>query len=1130
MAAPETSVAAERATGSDGLTTEQLAAIGSRDADTFCEAGAGSGKTRVLVERYCQAVATDGVPVEAVLAFTFTERAAAELRQRVRRRLMELGHRELARATDRAWVMTIHAFCRRLLAAQPLAAGLDPRFRVLDEAEAGRLRQRAVDDALAVVATGADGAVSRAIAAYRPYRIGEMAVAAHERLRSQGMGEPKLPAVPEPVRSLAAGAETEEPLDAADAEAALAARAVLEAVLEAFGARYRDLKSSRSALDFADLELHALELLRRSEAVSSLWRGRFEHVLVDEFQDTNRTQLALVEALRGPDTKVFVVGDENQSIYRFRNAELEVFRAERARAAESGTAMVRLGRNFRSSPSVLGAVNEIGGALLDGFQPLEGGSSNEAGPDSELLLTLDERSNGAVRWSELLGQLDPPPSERTATNVAEARALAERLRELVDAGEAERGEVVVLLRAFTHVDAYEDALRRAGLEPYVVGGRGYWSQQQVEDVIRLLGAIANPLDDEMLFGALSSPAADVSPDALWLLRAAVGEGKAVWPVVEHAFGDAEREPELADPSALEAVPAEDRVRLEQFCATLAGLRARAAVTSLEGLIESAITAFDYDLALLERSNGVARMANVRKLMHLAREFERHEGRNLAAFLAAAEASTHRDEREGMAAVRAEGHDGVRVMTIHAAKGLEFGVVAVPDLGRGLNAGHWPEDVVIGTAENGREPRFGMRLAFSTRKSFGLWELTELHGEESEAASEEGCRLVYVGATRAQRRLILSGTCKPADLEASDPKPGDSPLRRLLPRLAAAGWDGGDAEIRLPGPPGGPAAVRMRIRVDRASAERAAQLARRRPAPQRPPPADGEAGNLIESLPRPTPVGHLSYSALSEYEQCGYRFYAERVLGLAGAAIAAASTLGGEDPGPAGEIGASELVEPAPDADAGARASALAFGSAVHAALEWSARNGWAEPTLELLRERLVAQGGDPAEAERALDLVRGWLGSSVAAELMGSPARAEVPFVLSLAGSVVRGKIDLLVDTPRGPVVVDFKTDALEGRAASDLGGRYQAQRELYALVAAAGTGGTKPVRAIHAFLEAPDEPVAVELGPLELESARARLEGVIERIRGGEFAPTDSPTSAICFGCPAAANLCPHPAWRPPR
>src|SRR5581483_2955516 len=110
-------------------------------------------------------------------------------------------------------------------------------------------------------------------------------------------------------------------------------------------------------------------------------------------------------------------------------------------------------------------------------------------------------------------------------NVAEARALARRLRELVDAGEARRGDIVVLLRAFTHVDAYEDALRRAGLDPYVVGGRGYWSQQQVEDLLRLLGCVANPRDDEILFGALASPACGVSPDALWLIRQAAGPGK-----------------------------------------------------------------------------------------------------------------------------------------------------------------------------------------------------------------------------------------------------------------------------------------------------------------------------------------------------------------------------------------------------------------------------------------------------------------------------------------------------------------------------------------------------------------------------------------------------------------------------
>ena len=160
--------------------------------------------------------------------------------------------------------------------------------------------------------------------------------------------------------------------------------------------------------------------------------------------------------------------------------------------------------------------------------------------------------------------LEPPPSGSAPRIVAEARCLAQRLRELVDEGEAERGEIVVLLRAFTHVDAYEEALERAGLRPFVVGGRGYWTQQQVEDLIRLLGVISNPLDDEYLFGALASFANGVSPDALWLLRRGRGDRgwtpRHVWPVVAWRFGGAERTARLP-PEWLERIGEEDAERL-----------------------------------------------------------------------------------------------------------------------------------------------------------------------------------------------------------------------------------------------------------------------------------------------------------------------------------------------------------------------------------------------------------------------------------------------------------------------------------------------------------------------------------------------------------------------------------------
>ena len=368
-------------------TPEQRAAIEARDRDVFLEAGAGTGKTRVLVERYCEAIAVDGVEVDQILAFTFTERAAAELRERVRRSLMEraaearakgdteraAGLGANARATERAFITTIHGFCRRVLAAHPVAAGLDPRFRVLDEMEAARLRDRAFTAALAELMDHGGADAVRAAAAYRPYRLAEMTLAAHARLRSQGMDPPRLPPVAEAIRS-ADGDDEPDPLTAFELEAAGVARTALEALLEGFHRRYERLKAERSGLDFADLELRALALLRESAAVSEAWRERFAHVLVDEFQDTNRVQLDLIEELRGDGTRLFCVGDEHQSIYRFRNADLQVFRDRRAEAsADPGTELLALRGNFRSLPAPLAAVNEAGGALLDGFGGLTWG-------------------------------------------------------------------------------------------------------------------------------------------------------------------------------------------------------------------------------------------------------------------------------------------------------------------------------------------------------------------------------------------------------------------------------------------------------------------------------------------------------------------------------------------------------------------------------------------------------------------------------------------------------------------------------------------------------------------------------------------------------------------------------------
>ena len=229
---------------------------------------------------------------------------------------------------------------------------------------------------------------------------------------------------------------------------------------------------------------------------------------------------------------------------------------------------MELSGNFRSRPEVIGAVNALGERLLgDDFRPLRVGA-DPRGRSCRRGAGGRAAADRARRLGRRGIELEPAIDGRTPLNcLAEARFLAARLRELADAG-VDRGEMVVLLRAFTHLDAYEDSLERAGLRPYVVGGRGYWSQQQVADVCALLATIANPLDDQALFGALASPACGVAPDTLWLLRAAAGQRRHVWPALERAAGAGEAE--LAEPERLAQIPEPELALLRRFAATIAG--------------------------------------------------------------------------------------------------------------------------------------------------------------------------------------------------------------------------------------------------------------------------------------------------------------------------------------------------------------------------------------------------------------------------------------------------------------------------------------------------------------------------------------------------------------------------------
>jgi ATP-dependent helicase/nuclease subunit A len=1155
-------------------TPEQRAAIEARGRDVLLEAGAGSGKTGVMVERYARLVVDEGVSPDAVLAFTFTDKAAAELRARVRAELSRRAAGSGAKAVRAAallttiggaWITTIHGFCNRVLAAHPVAAGVDPGFRVLDQPEAERAAREAFDTALAEFLAGGEPAREETVAAYDLEGLRGVIVAIHDELRSRGIAEPSLPDPPasDPAEALAktieAAGECLEELKESDpkreaVEEALARltmpgpeptladlealriggtakalapfRDALEAaiartaeageggvayrhladLLRLYTAAFEAAKERRAGIDFEDLLILAARLLERAE-IGQAYRGRFSHLLVDEFQDTNRLQLRLIEALQGPKTQLVVVGDELQSIYSFRHADLDVFRRRREQIdADPGAELKSLSGNFRSRPEVIAAVNLFGAELLGPtYRPLRVGAPpadpapRGRGPAVELHLTARDG------WDEEGIELEPSIDGRTPLNcLAEARTLAARLWELHEAG-VERGSMVVLLRAFTHLDAHEDSLARAGLRPYVVGGRGYWSQQQVADVTALLLTIANPLDDEALFGALASPACAVAPDTLWLLRAAAGRRRHAWPALEVlALGG---EAELAAPERLDDIPAGERALLTEFATRLVGLRARAPRLSLSGLIEAAVTETGYDLATLLRPAGEARLANVRKLSRLAAAYESREGRDLRGMLDFLTARAETDT-EAQAATAAEGHDGVRIMTVHNAKGLEFEVVAVPDLARGLLAGGRRPVLALGREQ---PPRVGLQWRRLGRASVNLYDYGKLIEAGEVRDSEEGLRLFHVAATRARERLILSGVVRPE--APRELKPGTAVIERLVEALGAPREE--DSDVAVPGaearagldetfPPN-----EIAVRVNLPSPERAAELrdlhldtAADRPLGSGTPP-------LVERKPPIVPSRPLSYTAISAFEECGYRFYMERVLGLPAAVSAAAGPVADEGPS--------------------AREERSARGAAVHALLEWSQANSWGEPSAELARRHALAAGLDleAAEAEELVGPVRDWLGSPLRQEIAGAArVRAEVPILLRARGTVLRGSIDLLVEHEGAPpLVVDYKTDRLRGEDPAERAAHYEIQRSIYAL-AAAESLGAEEVEVAYVFLERAEAPARAILTRTDMDAGQARIDAAVEAISRGDFEPAPEPerTWDLCRGCPALGRLCSGP------
>jgi DNA helicase-2/ATP-dependent DNA helicase PcrA len=634
------------ATGA-GLSEPQRAAVAHAQGPLLIVAGAGTGKTRVLVERY-RRLRQEGVPAERILLLTFTEKAARELLDRV-----ELE--DYLPAGER-FVSTYHAFAQRFLQEEGWLCGIPKTFRIVSEVRKWELMR---DVLLA-------RRPPHLFHAQRPYeRIGEL-LKLVERAKQELVS-------PAEFRGWAdANATIDDPVLAAQREAAVVYT------------EYQDRLLAEERLDFDDTIYFSVQLLTREPSVAARQSQRFTHLMVDEFQDTNFAQSRLLELLAGTDRNLCVVGDDDQSIYKFRGASVANLR--RFRAVFPDAAVIRLEENYRSRGPILRAA----GRLIS--------------EDPDRLEKRLTATRGEGR----------PVSILTASSVTdEADAVAALVKTAIDEGKYRPNAIAILLRANAHLHNFARALQRRGVAYQVTGGRGFYQQPEIKDCLAYLRAVDSPDDTVCLMRLLSLPryAADSVQAGRWS-RQARDSGRRFFDLLQESTDEGAR-------------------RLTEDLRRFNGLALRLGVDDLfyEVMEQTHYLDLERFLGPIER---LQVSANVQKLAELIAAYcDEHPDHHLSAYLTHLDATEAAQADEEIAPLD-ETVNAVHLMTVHQAKGLEFGLVVIPHL------------------VEGRFP--------ASRRSEGLTLPDELLKEELPAAElhlAEERRLAYVALTRAREEIVCT---------------------------------------------------------------------------------------------------------------------------------------------------------------------------------------------------------------------------------------------------------------------------------------------------------------------------------------------------------------------------------------
>ncbi len=813
-------------------------------------------------------------------------------------------------------------------------------------------------------------------------------------------------------------------------------------LLIAYGRSYEEAKATLGALDFEDLQLLTRRLWRERPGSASRYERQFGQVMIDEFQDTNSLQFEAIKPVAG--RGLCLVGDVQQSIYRFRDADVSLFVDQRRTAEEDGEGeSCRLTVNYRSHPEVLETLNRLfsrPGFFGSEYLHLENAGeqpSRVAWPPGEPrteVIIVDKAGRRGDSW-----------------RAAEAGALARRLRGLVDEGRVVPDDVVVLVRAMTKALPFVEALRAVGFEVFAGDAGGFYATPEVADVRSLLRVLANPLDGEGVLGLLAGGLGGLSDDALLLLASSRSDHD-LWAAL----------PAAAELGLSPAQAARARLVRE----TIDLLRERQGRMRLADAILYAISALGPGGGCLSRTGA---RGNLRKAARLAAEFERSTPADPAAFLRYLADREIYIRREPAVSGALEGSGAIRVMSVHGAKGLEFPVVVVADLGHGSAR---TSDTFMVVKDGGSLVAVANVSKAVPDKAPKATAWSRGDEEDERLDLEESKRVFYVACTRAEQALILTGSTT-----LSKPPGTKTDVDRLRAAIDTAGSEG------VPG-----LAVTEITITDEEEAPSVGET--RRSAK---PPRQAVVAAAVTVLRDPEPIAvpaETSYTALSLYEKCGYRFFAERMLG-----VGSIDTVDGDDP--------------------------RALGSALHGALQTMADG---RPVDEALLRALASAHGLAREAIGRLKAAVDAFTASPAGGLLAA-GHAEVPFAVRVERGIVAGNMDLVVREGDEAVVIDYKT----GLSAAPVEKRYASQAEVYALALLVDGCSSVTVRFVR--VEAGCDETRFVFSAVDRPRIEHRIGEAFARMSRGEFARLRSFDAVVCPDCPVSGGLCPvtHPGVRGP-